>query len=91
LKAYGGDDFLARIVTGDETWLHHIEPETKRQSMEWHHVNSPKKKKFKSAPSAGKVMATVFFYSEGLLLVDILPQGTTIDIHTRSSVITVKL
>jgi hypothetical protein len=23
--------FLSRIVTGDETWAHHYEPETKRQ------------------------------------------------------------
>src|SRR5215469_3766384 len=29
-----GDDFLLRIVTGDESWFHHFEPETKRQSME---------------------------------------------------------
>jgi histone-lysine N-methyltransferase SETMAR len=61
-----GDDFLLKILTGDETWLHHFEPETKRQSMEWHHANSPKKKKFKSAPSTGKFMATVFLDSEGL-------------------------
>jgi hypothetical protein len=30
----GGDDFLSTIVTGDETWIHHLEPETKRQSIE---------------------------------------------------------
>jgi hypothetical protein len=34
-------------------------PETKRQSMEWRHSTSPKKKP-KTVPSAGKVMATVF-------------------------------
>src|SRR5215469_651019 len=42
-----GDDFLLRIVTGDESWFHHFEPETKRQSMEWHHLHSPSKKKTK--------------------------------------------
>jgi hypothetical protein len=52
------DEFLSRIVTGDETWLHHFEPETKIQSMEWHHANSPKKK-FKAAPSTGKIMAKI--------------------------------
>jgi len=36
-----GDDFLLRIETGDESWFHHFEPETKRQSMEWHHLHSP--------------------------------------------------
>jgi hypothetical protein len=33
----GKEEFLSRIVTGDETWLHHYEPESKRQSMEWKH------------------------------------------------------
>jgi len=32
-----GEAFLSRIVTSDETLAHHYEPETKRQSMEWHH------------------------------------------------------
>ena len=27
-----GDNFLNHIITGDETWVHHYEPETKRQS-----------------------------------------------------------
>ena len=36
-----GDDFLERILTEDETWLHHFEPKMKRKSMEWHHANPP--------------------------------------------------
>jgi hypothetical protein len=55
-----GDDFLSTTVTGDETWIHHFKPKTKRQSMEWHHTTSPWKKKFNSIPSASKIMATVF-------------------------------
>jgi hypothetical protein len=31
----GKEKFLSRIVTGDETWINHYEPESKRQSMEW--------------------------------------------------------
>ena len=27
----------ARLVTMDETWLYHYDPETKQQSMEWQH------------------------------------------------------
>ena len=58
----GKDDFLARIVTGDKTWLHNFEPENWRQSMEYQHANSLNNKKFKkTASSAGKVMATVLF------------------------------
>jgi hypothetical protein len=39
-------------------WVYHFAPETKR--MEWKHLGSPVKKKFKSQPSAGKVMLTIF-------------------------------
>jgi hypothetical protein len=28
------EEFLAHIMMGDETWLHHFKPETKRQLME---------------------------------------------------------
>ena len=42
-----GDDFLLSIVTGDESWFHHFNPERKRQSMEWHHLDSPTKKETK--------------------------------------------
>jgi len=36
------NDFLSRLVTMDETWLHHYDPETKQQSMEWRHSGSPR-------------------------------------------------
>lgn len=74
-----GEAFLSRIVTGDETWVHHFEPETKRQSMEWRHAYSPQKKKFKTVPSAGKVMMTVFWDCEGVILIDVMPKGSTIN------------
>jgi hypothetical protein len=35
-------------VIGDETWAHHHDPENKRQSMEYHHKESPAPKKFKT-------------------------------------------
>jgi len=55
-----GEQFLLKIVTGDETWVHHYDPEEKRQSMVNRHVTSPQPKKFKVQPSAGKIMLTVF-------------------------------
>ncbi|KAF8785120.1 hypothetical protein HNY73_010706 [Argiope bruennichi] len=30
--------FLERIVTGDKSWCHHYEPETKRDSMQGKHT-----------------------------------------------------
>ena len=74
-----GGAFLSRIVTGDETWAHHYEHETKRQSMEWHHPQSPRKKKFKTTPSAGKLMVTVFWDIDGVILVAVTARGETIN------------
>jgi hypothetical protein len=61
----------------DKTWIHHFGPETKRQSMEWHHTTSPRKKKLKAVPLASKIMAAVFWDSEGVIIIDVLPRGQT--------------
>jgi hypothetical protein len=61
LRRYEEDpSILKRIVTGNETWVHHYDPESKRQSMEWGHPYSPAKKKFKRQLSAKKIMLTLF-------------------------------
>jgi histone-lysine N-methyltransferase SETMAR len=73
-----GEDFLSTIVTSDKTWIYHFQPQTKRQSMEWHHATSGKKT-FKAISSASKIMATVFWDSEGVILIDMLPRGQTIN------------
>ena len=43
-----GENFLRRIVTGNETWVFHYELELKRHSMELKHPGSPVTKKFKT-------------------------------------------
>jgi len=43
-----GDEFLTHIVTGDETWVSHVTPESKQQSMQWCHTSSPTKKKIQA-------------------------------------------
>ena len=35
------NDILSRLVTMDETWLYHYDPETKQQSVEWRHSGLP--------------------------------------------------
>ncbi|GBO05538.1 hypothetical protein AVEN_64988-1 [Araneus ventricosus] len=40
-----GNEFLNKIVTGDETWVCHVTPESKQQSIEWRLSRSPTKKK----------------------------------------------
>jgi len=46
--------------------------------VEWQHQPSPCKKKFKVQASAGKVMGSVFWDSEGVLLVELLERGATV-------------
>lgn len=74
-----GENFLNKIVTGDETWVRHVTPESKQQSMEWRHTHSPKKQKFKTTMSAQKIMCTVFWDRKGVLLIDFLARGETIN------------
>ena len=53
------NDFLSRLVTVDETWVHYYEPENNAQSCQSIGLGSPKPKKLKTQLSAGKMMATV--------------------------------
>ena len=72
------DDFLSRLVTVDETWVHYCEPENKAQSRQSVGQGSPRPKKFKTQPSAGKVMATVFWDAQDVIMLDFLAKKSTI-------------
>ena len=62
----------------DETWIHHFEPTTQQQGSEWKRANEPTFIKFRTQPSAGKILASVFWDAEGVILLDFLPKGQTI-------------
>lgn len=73
------DDFLQRIVTTDETWLHHYDPETKQQSSAWKRKSSPPPLKAKVQKSARKNMFIFFMDISGMLLVHAVPHGQTVN------------
>ena len=82
------ENFFSRIITWDETWFHHLYPETKQKSKQLKHKESPiLKKKIVLQQSAGKIMATVFWGSEGFLLLKFMPQKTTTTGDTYASTI----
>ena len=81
------NDFLSRLVTMDETWLYHYEPETTQQSMEWRHSGSPRPKKFRVQKPPGKVLASIFSDQNDILLIDYLPKGQTINAEYFSSLL----
>lgn len=71
-------EFWRRLITVDETWIHHYTPETKNQSKQWIEKGEPAPKKPKAVYSAGKVMASVFWDSHGIIFIDYLEKGKTI-------------
>jgi len=71
--------FPSQLMTMDETWLYHYDPETKQQSMEWQHSGSPHHKKFRVQKSARKILASIFWAQDGILLINYLPRGQTIN------------
>jgi len=75
----------ARLVTMDETWLYHYDPEAKQQSMEWRHSGSPRPKTLRVQKSAGKVLTLIFWDQGGILLIDYLPKGQNISAEYYSS------
>jgi len=54
-------------------------PESKQQSLQWHHMHSPRIKKLKTSISIKKIMVSIFWDRKGILLVDFMPPGTTIN------------
>jgi len=89
--AAGGDQFLERNITGDETWIHFYKPETKRQSMEQKHPHLPSKRKFRMHATAGDLTLTVFWDSQGLVLEHCREKGATVNSSVYSEVLCDKL
>src|SRR5215510_13453377 len=71
-------NFLDKVVTGDETWVYEYDPETKRQSAEWHTASSPKPKKARLSKSRVKSMLIVFFNAKGVIHKEFVPAGQTV-------------
>ena len=49
------------------------------QSEQWKHPGLPTPKKFNRVHSAGKVMASIFWDSQGVFMIDCPEQGSTIN------------
>jgi len=62
----------------DKTWAQHFNPETKLQSKAWKHTISPPTVNFHKIASGGKVVASVFWDSESVLMIEYLEKGNTV-------------
>lgn len=72
-------DFVARLVTMDETWIHHYTPETGQHAAQWVEPGEVAPKRPKTQQSAGKVLASVFWDAKGIIFIDYLEDGRTIN------------
>ena len=81
-----GEEFLSRIITTDETWLWHFDPETKAQSCIWKTPATPPPKKARLQKSGGKHMFMFFMDRKGMILQHQVPDGQTVTASYYSKV-----
>jgi len=74
-----GERFLDRIITVDETWIHHFDPETKSESSVWKSPSSPAPKNARVQRSVGKEMFIYFMDRRGMILEHKVRDGHTVN------------
>ena len=69
-------DLLRNAITGDESWVHGYDIETK--SSQWKLPEEPRPKKTRQDRSNVKVLLSIFFNCNGVVHNEFLPQGRTV-------------
>ena len=82
-----GDQFLANIITIDETWIWEYDPETKAESSVWKTPRAPPPKKARVCKSSVKHMFVFFMDRRGMLLGHRVPDGQTVNAEYSGKVI----
>jgi len=72
-------NFLDKVITGDESWVFDYDPETKRQSAEWHTKRSPRPKKARMSSYRVKKNDYCIFDSRGIVHKKFVPSGQTVN------------
>jgi hypothetical protein len=73
------ENFLDKIITGDESWCFGYDSETKRQSFECVGGHSPRPKKLHFLKSRVKTMLIVFFDSQGVVHKEFVEEDFTVN------------
>ena len=80
-------DLLQRVVTGDESWIFEYDPEIKCQSFQWKCLSSLKPKKARQSRSKIKLMLIAFFDARGIVYMEFLSQGQTVNQHVYKEIL----
>jgi histone-lysine N-methyltransferase SETMAR len=86
-----GAEFLDSILTYDETWVHYFTPESKRASKQCKHTYSPPPPPQKAIFSARQIMTAVFWFSKGIVHLDLLTGQKTINAQYYSTLLNEKV
>ena len=70
---------LDALVTCDESWIYCYHLETKRQNSQWKHAGSPRPKKARQNKSTHKLLMIPFFDSTGIMYMQWVPTGQTVN------------
>ena len=72
-------NFLSRLITGDESWVHGYDRETKQQSMQWETKSSTRPKKAGQVRSTFKSMLISFVDIRGIVRREFVPTAQTVN------------
>ena len=73
-----GPQRFSDVVTGDECWISFFTMKDKRSNMVWLAENEPRPEVLKTGFRSRKRMFTIFFNTQGPVVVDIMPDKATI-------------
>jgi hypothetical protein len=79
LIQYKGKSFLGKIITMDESAVSMNTPTTKMLSKQWLKKGTPGPMKAKVAASGTKQMVLAFFDNKGVIYMNYVPRGTTVN------------
>ena len=79
---------LENVITCDVSWFFQYNPESQRQSLHWKSPSSPRQKKARQSISKFKAMMIVFFDIRGIVHVDWVPEGQTVNQDYYKEVLT---
>ena len=76
-----------RVITGNESWIFEYDWATKHQSLQWKCPSSPKPKKACQSRFKIKLTLIAFFDARGIIHMEFLPQGQTVNQHVYKKIL----